>query len=77
VAGLDPSAASQMYDIIEKINRENGITVIMISHDIEAAVKYATHILHINHKAPHFFGTREEYSESKLGAAFFGGVVDD
>ena len=56
-----------MYRLIERINREDGITIIMISHDIEAALKYATHILHIGDKI--FFGTRTQFVESKSGKA--------
>ncbi len=61
VAGLDPVVTAQMYELIAKLNKE-GITIIMISHDIFAAVKYASHILHIGDEV--FFGTREEYMKS-------------
>ena len=44
VAGLDPEASKNMYELISKLNK-NGMSVIMISHDIEASEKYATHIL--------------------------------
>lgn len=71
VAGLDPKAASDMYSVIGRLNREDGVTVIMISHDIEAAVKYASHILHIGHK-PLFYGTAAEYIQSPVGKAFAG-----
>ncbi len=47
VSGLDPKVTAEMYTLIEKLNREDGITVIMISHDVAAAVRYASHILHI------------------------------
>ena len=57
VAGLDPMVTVQMYDLIEKLNKE-GITIIMISHDIAAAVRYADHILHIGDGF--FFGTTKE-----------------
>jgi zinc transport system ATP-binding protein len=59
-AGLDPSASADMYDLIEGLNRD-GITIIMISHDIAAAVKYASHILHVG--AESFFGTKTEYTQ--------------
>ncbi len=62
VAGLDPVATSDMYRIIKDIN-ENGMTVIMVSHDINSALRYATHILHL-HKYNGFFGTVEEYKKS-------------
>ncbi len=67
VAGLDPMVTVQMYDLIEKLNKE-GITIIMISHDIAAAVRYADHILHIGDGF--FFGTTEEYLESETGRFF-------
>jgi len=45
VAGLDPEATKDMYELIKRLNKDDGITVIMISHDVNAATKYATHIL--------------------------------
>ena len=59
VSGLDPKVTAEMYAIIEKLNREDGITVIMISHDIAAAIQYASHILHIGDTV--FFGTKDAY----------------
>ena len=61
VAGLDPDVTEEMYSVIEKLNHE-GTTIIMISHDISATLKYATHILHMGDTA--FFGTRENYLKS-------------
>ena len=58
VSGLDPKVTAEMYELIARLNRE-GITIIMISHDIEASVRYASHILHIGKEI--FFGTKEEY----------------
>lgn len=58
VAGLDPKATTEMYNLIEDLHKE-GISIIMISHDIAAACKYATHILHIE-QTP-YFGTKDEY----------------
>ena len=74
VSGLDPKVTAEMYALIEKLNRDDGITVIMISHDIAAAVKYANHILHIGDAV--FFGTKTEYLNSpqeRLFAAEKGG----
>ena len=68
VSGLDPKVTAEMCALIEKLNREDGITVIMISHDIAAAVKYASHILHIGDAV--FFGTKTEYLQSPQGRLF-------
>ena len=54
VSGLDPKAAAQMYEIIRQLHQE-GITIIMISHDLESALNHATHVLHIGKEL--FFGT--------------------
>lgn len=62
VAGLDPVVTKNLYRLISDINKE-GITVIMVSHDIHAAIEFASHILHIGNK-PLFFGTKEEYKNS-------------
>ena len=58
VTGLDPAASEEMYALIDQLNK-SGITIIMISHDIEAALKHATHVLHIGKKI--FFGDVKEY----------------
>ena len=71
VAGLDPKVTADMYEIIKDLNKR-GITVIMVSHDIEAAVKYSTHILHVAH-TPKFFGKTEDYLVSDAGATFLKG----
>lgn len=69
VSGLDPKVTAEMYRIVEQLNRE-GITVIMISHDVAAAVSYASHILHVG--AHLFFGTRQEYLLSPTGRELAG-----
>ncbi len=76
VTGLDPVAASDMYSLIETINKEYRIAVIMVSHDINAAFKYATHILHLSSSGV-FFGTKEEYKHSDFHKRFFGGGIYD
>ena len=67
VSGLDPKVTAEMYELIKELNDE-GITVIMISHDIAAALRYASNILHIGSSV--FFGTKEEYLESETGKFF-------
>mgnify|MGYP002533991434 CR=1 FL=1 len=71
VSGLDPRVTAEMYGLIERLNREEGITVMMISHDISAALKYASHILHIGDSV--FFGTKAGYLQSPQGKVFDSG----
>ena len=82
VTGLDPKATSQLYQLISGLNRD-GITIIMISHDIATALTYATHILHVGNggargaqegaPATSFFGTSQAYERSGIGRLFLKG----
>ena len=67
VTGLDPVVTADMYELIRSLNKE-GVTILMISHDIEAALRYATHILHVGD--PLFFGTKDQYLGSEIGRLF-------
>ena len=69
-AGLDPVVTAELYRLIAAINAE-GITVIMVSHDMASAVQWASHILHIA-KKPLFFGTTAQYIDSPAGKHFLG-----
>lgn len=69
VSALDPVATADFYALIRKLNREDHIAVIMISHDIQAAVKQANRILHLD-STLRFFGTTAEYLQSDVGHAF-------
>ncbi len=63
VSGLDPRVTVEFYELLKKINNE-GMTVIMVSHDINAAIEYADHIFHIGRDYV-FYGTTEEYLDSE------------
>ncbi len=69
VAGLDPKVTNEMYELIQSLN-QSGITIIMISHDIAAAVRYASHILHIGDSI--FYGKKDDYLQSSAGKSFAG-----
>ena len=70
VSGLDPLVTAEMYELIRKLNRE-GVTIIMVSHDIAAAVRYATNILHVGNES--FFGDIAAYRESAPAKRFLAG----
>ena len=71
VSGLDPVVTENMYELIRQINREDKITVIMVSHDLAAALRYSSHILQLSDKML-FFGTTEQYKDSDVGHRFIG-----
>ena len=59
VSGMDPKVTGEMYGLIQRLNREGGVTILMISHDITATLTYASHILHLGRRV--FFGTKADY----------------
>lgn len=68
VSGLDPVFASEMYEMISHLNKEEDITILMISHD-KQALDYASHVLHIGSTL--FYGSTKEYVNSPLGQTFY------
>ena len=70
MTGLDPIVTNDFYSLIKKINVD-GITIIMVSHDIKCAVDNATHILHLRHE-PLFFGKTSDYIKTDVGRHFIG-----
>lgn len=68
-ASLDPKATNELYELLYKLNKDESITVIMISHNIESAVKYADKILHIGNTQL-FFGDVHAYIHSEAGQVF-------
>ncbi|MCQ2982860.1 MAG: metal ABC transporter ATP-binding protein [Treponemataceae bacterium] len=65
VTGLDPMVTDEMYQIIRRLNTEDKLAVLMVSHDIHRAVQNATHILQLDNE-PLFYGTAEEYQRTPL-----------
>ena len=72
IASLDPVASADMYRLIEQINREHGVTVVMVSHDPHAAAHEAKSVLHLENRQL-FYGTSAEYRKSEIGKRFLGG----
>lgn len=71
VSGLDPMVTAELYGIISGINK-SGVTVIMVTHDIAAAMKYASHILCLR-SGSWYFGTKQQFAESEASAFMRGG----
>ena len=77
VAALDPKGTAEIYELIARLNA-SGITIIMISHDIAAAIHSATHILHVAKTA--WFGTKEDYRSThiaQIGSHVFFGTKEE
>lgn len=69
VTGLDPNASMELYDSLKKLNKEDGMTIIMVSHDIKNVLEQADKILHIDNDS-YFYGDIEQYLYSDMGSSF-------
>lgn len=74
-AGLDPVVARELYKTIENINKQQGIAIIMVTHDVHTAALFASHILHLQ-QTPLFYGAPDEYLNTYHGQCFAGGICD-
>ena len=65
-AGLDPMASQELYAIIRRLNKQRGVAIVMVSHDVNAALNDARKVLCM-HRTLAFFGSVEEYVKSDCG----------
>lgn len=72
VTGLDPSAIQDFYRLIRRLNREEGVTILMVSHDVAGVISQASRILHLEQRAL-FYGTPDEYRRTEAGRRYLGG----
>ena len=68
VSGLDPIVTQDMYEAVNELKR-SGMTVIMVTHDVDKAIKSADKVLHIGHKE-NFFGTPDEYLKTEIAKKY-------
>jgi zinc transport system ATP-binding protein len=73
VNGLDPIMTADLYALIAGLNRE-GLTVIMVSHDVKGAVQFGNKVLHME-KAPLFCGSKEDYLNTDICKRMTGGAL--
>lgn len=60
VTGLDPVTTYNLYQLIAELNKEYGMSIIMVTHDMNSGLEHATKILHLN-KEVLFYGTPDAY----------------
>ncbi|MDO5094943.1 MAG: metal ABC transporter ATP-binding protein [Peptostreptococcaceae bacterium] len=76
VAGLDPLVSKELYEVVKMLNKQRGITIIMVSHDVGTAIDEATHILHLRNRVL-FSGAKAEYLQTSLAQSYLGGMSYD
>ncbi len=70
ITGLDPAAAAELYDTLNDLNKTDGMTIIMVTHDINTAIVNSSKILHVSADSV-FFGTTAQYMASEESRLFF------
>ena len=69
ITGLDPAAAQDLYKTLAYLNQKEGMAVVMVTHDLKAALRSARTVLHIGRRGT-FLGTPAEYLASPMGRRF-------
>ena len=69
VNALDTKSVKKFYQLIKKLNKENGLTIIMVSHNLESVISSASHIIYLKDKME-FAGTKEEFLSSEYAEQF-------
>ena len=72
VTGLDPSAIQDFYHLVRQLNREEHVTILMVTHDVGNVLQEAGKVLHLKQRVL-FYGTAEDYRASEAGRLFLGG----
>ncbi|AMP20280.1 ABC transporter [endosymbiont 'TC1' of Trimyema compressum] len=75
VAGLDPLGTEAFYLLLEEVNKVDGMTIVMVSHDLTNALKYSNKIVHLD-KELLFFGAVADYQRNKVYQEMIGGTID-
>ena len=69
ITGLDPAAAQDLYKTLAYLNEKEGMAVVMVTHDLKAALRSARTVLHIGRQGT-FLGTPAQYLASPMGRRF-------
>ena len=64
--GLDPEICKQIYELLDEFKKNDNITVLMVSHDIERALNYADNVIEIENGEVKFVGAPSKF---KMGGA--------
>ncbi len=69
VNAMDNKTVKKFYQLIKKLNTENGLTIIMVSHNLESVISSATHVIYLKDKME-FAGTKEDFMASEYASQF-------
>ena len=65
VTGLDPGSTQELYGLIRRLNREHGVSVVMVSHDLHGSMADANKVRVVD-RGVSFCGSIEEYRRQRM-----------
>jgi zinc transport system ATP-binding protein len=71
ITALDPETRERFFSILSDINKNKKVTIILITHDMGSAGKYASKFLFFDRKII-FYGTFKDFCESESMSEYFG-----
>lgn len=71
-AALDPETREHFFATLQDLNRNDGVTIILVTHDMGTIGRYANKLLYIDRKIV-FYGSFDEFCQSGNMTALFGG----
>lgn len=74
--GLDPVMTTEFFNLTEKMNRELGIAIVMVTHDTHCAAKYSKHILYL-YEDGYYYGLTSDFLQTDKGKKYLGGHKHD
>ena len=72
-SALDPKIRDEFYELLRELNERDGVTIMLVSHDIGSIGKYTKKLMYLD-RGLVFFGTYEEFCGSDAMTAYFGPV---
>lgn len=72
ITGLDPAAIQEFYQIVRKLNKEEGVAILMVSHDVQNVIGEANKMMHLDQRVV-FYGNTQDYLENRVSSQFLGG----
>jgi zinc transport system ATP-binding protein len=73
-SALDPSIREGFYELLTTLNKDDNVTILLVTHDIATVGKYTNKMLYLDRKL-HFYGDYEEFCKSKRMTEYFGNIT--
>lgn len=73
--GIDIGGGETIYSLLRAIWEKGGITIFLVTHDLNIVYKYSTNVLCLNRKGHHCFGEPKEILSTEKLEQIFGAEI--